>query len=99
MSRLDDTAVADGLQRLPGWSREGTTITKRYRFRDFAEAMAFVNAVAVVAERANHHPDIALHDYKDVTLRLWTHHDGGITSHDLALAAAIEAGPGASVAA
>lgn len=96
MSRLDDTAVTDGLRRLPGWSREGTAITKRYRFRDFAEAVAFVNAVAVVAERANHHPDIALHDYKDVTLRLWTHHDGGITSHDLALAAAIEAGPGAS---
>jgi 4a-hydroxytetrahydrobiopterin dehydratase len=96
MSRLDDAGVADGLRRLPGWSREGKTITKSYRFRDFTEAMAFVNAVAAVAERANHHPDIALHDYKDVTLRLWTHHDGGITSQDLALAAAIEGGPGAS---
>jgi 4a-hydroxytetrahydrobiopterin dehydratase len=96
MSRLDDAAITDALRPLPGWSREGKTITKRYRFKDFAEAVAFVNAVAVIAERANHHPDIALHDYKDVTLRLWTHHDGGITSHDVALAAAIEAGPGAS---
>ncbi len=96
MSRLDDAAVADGLRRLPGWSREDKTITKQYRFKDFAEAMAFVNAVAAVAERANHHPDIALHDYRNVTLRLWTHHDGGITSHDLALAAAIDGGPGAS---
>jgi 4a-hydroxytetrahydrobiopterin dehydratase len=96
MSRLDDTALADGLRRLPGWRREGKTITKSYRFKDFIEAMAFVNAVAAVAEQAHHHPDIALHDYKDVTLRLWTHHDGGITSHDLALAAAIEGGPGAS---
>ena len=96
MSRLDDQTITDGLRTLPGWRRDGKTITKSYRFRDFAEAMAFVNAVAAVAERANHHPDIALHDYKDVTLRLWTHHDGGVTSHDLALAGAIEAGPGTS---
>jgi 4a-hydroxytetrahydrobiopterin dehydratase len=96
MSPLDDAAITEGLRRLPGWSREGKTITKSYRFEDFRDAMVFVNAVAAVAERANHHPDIALHDYKDVTLRLWTHHDGGITAHDLALAAAIEAGPGAS---
>ena len=96
MSRLDDTAVAYGLRRLPGWTREGKAITKSYRFKDFKEAMAFVNAVGAVAERANHHPDISLHDYKDVTLRLWTHHDGGITAHDLALAAAIEGGPAAA---
>jgi 4a-hydroxytetrahydrobiopterin dehydratase len=96
MSRLDDAAVTEGLRTLPGWSREGTVITKRYRFKDFGEALAFVNAVATVAERVNHHPDIALHDYKDVTLRLWTHHDGGITAHDLALARAIEGGPAAS---
>jgi 4a-hydroxytetrahydrobiopterin dehydratase len=58
--------------------------------------MSFVNAVAAVAERANHHPDIMVHDYNNVTLRLWTHHDGGITAHDIALAAAIEGGPAAS---
>lgn len=96
MSRLDDRAITEGLRTLPGWSRDGKVITKSYRFKDFAQALAFVNAVAAVAERANHHPDISLHDYKDVTLRLWTHHDGGITSYDLALAAAIEGGPGTS---
>lgn len=96
MSRLDDEAITEGLRQLPGWSREGTAITKSYRFKDFTEAMVFVNAVAAVAERANHHPDIALHDFKDVTLRLWTHHDDGVTSHDLALARAIEGVPGAS---
>ncbi len=96
MSRLDDEAITEGLRQLAGWSREGTAITKSYRFKDFTEAMVFVNAVAAVAERANHHPDIALHDFKDVTLRLWTHHDGGVTSHDLALARAIEGVPGAS---
>ena len=93
MSRLDDGAITQGLRTLPGWSRDGKVISKSFHFEDFAAAMAFVNAVAAVAERANHHPDIALHDYKDVTLRLWTHHDGGVSTHDLALAAAIEAGP------
>lgn len=96
MSRLDDGALAEALGGLPGWTRDGEAITKRYRFEDFTAAMAFVNAVAAVAERAHHHPDIALHDFKEVTLRLWTHHDGGVTVHDLALARAIDGGPGAS---
>jgi len=96
MSRLDEGAIAEALRQLPGWRRDGKAITKSYRFEDFTAAMAFVNAVAVVAERANHHPDIALHDFKDVTLRLWTHHDDGVTSHDLVLARAIEGVPGAS---
>jgi 4a-hydroxytetrahydrobiopterin dehydratase len=96
MSRLDERAITDGLRALPGWSRDGKVITRSYRFKDFAEALAFVNAVGAVAERVNHHPDIALHDYKDVTLRLWTHHDDGITTHDFALARAIEAAPGAA---
>ena len=94
--KLDDAAITEGLRQLPGWRRDGKAITKSCRFKDFTAAMVFVNAVAAVAERANHHPDIALHDFKDVTLRLWTHHDGGITSHDLALARAIEGVPGAS---
>jgi len=96
MSRLDEAAITEGLRQLPGWRREGKVITKSLRFKDFTEAMVFVNGVAAVAERANHHPDIALHDFKDVTLRLWTHHDGGVTSHDLVLARAIEGVPGAS---
>lgn len=94
--KLDEAAITEGLRQLPGWRREGKVITKSWSFKDFTAAMVFVNAVAAVAERANHHPDIALHDFKDVTLRLWTHHDDGITSHDLALARAIEGVPGAS---
>ncbi|HUF94336.1 MAG TPA: 4a-hydroxytetrahydrobiopterin dehydratase [Candidatus Limnocylindria bacterium] len=96
MSRLDEGAIAEALRQRPGWRRDGKAITKSWRFEDFREAMAFVNAVAAVAERANHHPDIALHDFKDVTLRLWTHHDDGVTAHDLALARAVEGLPGAS---
>lgn len=96
MSLLNDKAITEGLRTLPGWSREGKVITKGYRFKDFTEAMVFVNAVAAVAEKANHHPDITLHDFRDVTLRLSTHHDRGITAHDLSLARAIEGVPGAS---
>src|SRR5215218_10763467 len=58
MPRLDDTAVAEGLQHLPGWERRGNQIVKTFTREDFAHAMVFVNEVAAAAEAAGHHPDI-----------------------------------------
>src|SRR5215207_7071741 len=58
MSRLDDTAVAEGLQRLPGWERRGNQILKTFVRKDFANAITFVNEVAEAAEAAGHQPDI-----------------------------------------
>ncbi|HEX3539992.1 MAG TPA: 4a-hydroxytetrahydrobiopterin dehydratase [Acidimicrobiales bacterium] len=71
------------------WTREGDELVKVVTRKDFAEAMQFVNAVAALAERANHHPDIAI-SWNRVTLRLSTHSAGGLTSLDLDLAAAID---------
>jgi 4a-hydroxytetrahydrobiopterin dehydratase len=58
--------------------------------RDFADALAYVNAVGELAERANHHPDIDIR-WNAVTLRLSTHSAGGITQADLDLAGRIDA--------
>jgi 4a-hydroxytetrahydrobiopterin dehydratase len=70
---------------LPEWSRKGSVITRTYEFRDFGTAMVFVTAVAKLADRANHHPDIDIR-YTKVTMSLSTHDAGGITQSDLTLA-------------
>ena len=56
MPRLDDTAVEEGLQRLPGWERRGSEIVKTFVRNDFAHAITFVNEVAEAAEAAGHTP-------------------------------------------
>lgn len=91
MSRLDDAGVAQALRQLPGWERAGAEITRTYRFRDFREALAFVNRVGELAERAGHHPDIDIR-YNAVTLALTTHDAGGLSAKDFELARAIDAG-------
>ena len=73
----------------PGWTREGQAITRTYQFPSFRDAVFFVNAVAALAEAANHHPDIQL-SWRRVTLTLTTHSAGGLTDRDLALAEAID---------
>jgi 4a-hydroxytetrahydrobiopterin dehydratase len=87
---LDDAALAAALARLTGWTRAGRAIEKTYRFGDFRAALAFVNRVGELAERQQHHPDIAIH-YSEVTLTLWSHDAGGVTSRDVKLAEAIDA--------
>lgn len=90
MSPLAEGAIAAELARTPGWRRSGKAIERTYRFRDFNEAMVFVNRVAALAERANHHPDVTIH-YNEVTLSVWTHSDGGLTPKDFSLARSIDA--------
>jgi len=92
--RLSDRAVIDALQTLEGWTREGNTIRKQFVFPDFRGAIAFVNAVAELAEAANHHPDITI-NYNRVSLVLSTHDAGGLTQNDLDLAARIQRDPAA----
>jgi 4a-hydroxytetrahydrobiopterin dehydratase len=65
--RLDDAAVAEGLQRLPGWERRGNQIVKTFAREDFAHAMSFIHEVAGAAEAAGHHPDIDIR-WNTVTL-------------------------------
>jgi 4a-hydroxytetrahydrobiopterin dehydratase len=92
--RLADSAVASALQSLAGWSREGDTIRKQFTFQDFRGSIAFVNAIADLAEAANHHPDITI-TYNRVLVALSTHDAGGLTQNDLDLARQIEQAPAA----
>lgn len=89
MALIPRARLRSSLKTLPGWDLSGKAIRKRYTFRDFKEAIAFVNRVADLAERAAHHPDFTIR-YNQVTLSLWTHSESGITRKDLALAKAIE---------
>ena len=89
MSRLDESGVVEALRRTPGWERAGAEIRRTYRFRDFREALAFVNRVGGLAEAAGHHPDIDIR-YNTVTLALTTHDAGGLTTKDFELARAID---------
>lgn len=86
---LSDIAIQRELGSLPGWSRRGDLLTRTYAFRNFLDAIEFVNRVAEHAEVANHHPDIDIR-YSRVTLSLSTHDAGGITQNDLDLAKAID---------
>ncbi len=88
---LGEAEVQERLRGLPGWGRDGSGggIRKEYEFRDFVAAMGFVQQVALLAQRADHHPDIHLR-WNRVTLVLTTHSEGGLTERDFKLAAQID---------
>lgn len=90
MARLSDTEIDERLAGGSEWRREGHSIVRDIECSGFTGAMALANAVAEAADRANHHPDILVHDYKHVRLTLSTHSAGGITENDFALAGMID---------
>jgi 4a-hydroxytetrahydrobiopterin dehydratase len=73
------------------WRQEGEALVRDYKFKDFAEAMAYVNRVADLAEEVNHHPDILVHGWNQVRLTLTTHSAGGLTENDHEMARRIDA--------
>jgi 4a-hydroxytetrahydrobiopterin dehydratase len=81
MAKLDRHEVEQRLKGLNGWTLDGDAINKQYTFKDFPEAIAFVNRLAPEAEAADHHPDIQI-NYKRVTLTYSTHSEGGLTTKD-----------------
>lgn len=92
MELLDEPAIEARLRELPGWHTDSATIYREYVLKDFAESLAFVNAVGHLAEEVNHHPDIDIR-WNKVILRLTTHSMGGLTEFDFSLAEKIEALP------
>lgn len=86
---LGDPEIAARLKTLKGWKHDGAFIKKTFEFPTFMEGIAFVDRVAGVAEREEHHPDIHVR-YTEVTLAVQTHSEGGVTEWDLDLAGAIE---------
>jgi 4a-hydroxytetrahydrobiopterin dehydratase len=87
---LGDDAIQQGLAGLSGWERDGQTLVRTVELDDFPQAIQVVDRVAVLAEQANHHPDIDIR-WRTLTFRCSTHSEGGITQADLDLAGAIDA--------
>ena len=80
------------LTQIPLWklNPDGCRLTRVWRVRDFLTAVAFINRIAEVAEANDHHPDIHLVNYRELSLELTTHAAGGLTENDLILAAKID---------
>jgi len=86
MSDLMNTQnIGRELTNIPKWERAGKEIARTFQFEDFNTAMKFVNRVAELADKANHHPDVDIR-WNKVTLSLSTHSKGGITVKDFSLA-------------
>ncbi len=88
--RLTDAEIELALVALPGWNRVGDGIERSYKFADFMHAFAFMTRVALLAEKADHHPEW-FNVYNRVDVRLTTHDAGGLSARDVALATAIDA--------
>jgi len=78
------------LAEVAGWSYDGKVITKTYSFKNYYETIAFVNAVAWIAHREDHHPDLSV-GYNRCRVDFSTHSVGGISENDFICAAKIEA--------
>ena len=89
MALLNDKQISEQLSPLNDWKNEGKQITKTFKTKNYVETMGFVNKIALLAERADHHPDLGVH-YNKVVVTLSTHSEGGITEKDISLASEIE---------
>jgi len=84
--------IAEHLAALPEWklTDDGKMIRRKYKFKDFVTAMAFLQKVADLAEEEDHHPDLHLTGYRNVAIELSTHAIGGLSANDFIVAAKID---------
>lgn len=89
---MSDADAKHYLIVVEGWQSENyKKIEKDFAFRNFKEALAFVNAVAGIAEEEGHHPDILLHNWRKVKVLLTTHAIKGLSLNDFVMASKIDA--------
>jgi 4a-hydroxytetrahydrobiopterin dehydratase len=91
--RIDAARARELAASLRGWQTDGAKLERRFQFKDFAAAMRFVNAMAEVAERENHHPDFLVHGWNKVDVTLSTHAIGGLSENDFIMASHIDGIP------
>lgn len=92
MVKLTEPEIRGKLPVAKGWERHGDMLVRSWQFPSFRRALEFVNQVAALAEKFDHHPDIIL-SYRTVQLELSTHSEGGLTDRDFALAGEINTLP------
>ncbi|MDA1293003.1 MAG: 4a-hydroxytetrahydrobiopterin dehydratase [bacterium] len=90
---LSEIQAAELLKDIIQWQvgDGGKVIAKTFILDDFQNSIVFVNQVAKLSEEQNHHPDIFVHSYNNVTISLTTHSAGGLSEDDFILAAKIDA--------
>ena len=89
--KLTEARVRELLPDVPGWElvEDGHALSKTFKFKDYYRTMAFVNALAFIANREDHHPDLSVH-YDRCVVRFSTHDVGGLSENDFILAAKTE---------
>ncbi|MFA6234901.1 MAG: 4a-hydroxytetrahydrobiopterin dehydratase [Bacteroidota bacterium] len=90
MPVLDSQQISRELAAMAGWTVASGQITKKFKAPSFHRAIGFVAQIGILAEKADHHPDIDIR-YDTVTIALSTHSEGGITEKDVAMAREIDA--------
>jgi 4a-hydroxytetrahydrobiopterin dehydratase len=90
MNRYSEEESRAAVKKLVGWELLDHRIAKTFVFSNFVEAFGFMSSVAILAERANHHPEWS-NVYKKVNIELTTHEAGGLTEKDISLAKEIDA--------
>jgi 4a-hydroxytetrahydrobiopterin dehydratase len=88
-TKLDDAAITAELATLPGWTLVAGKLHREYQFANFVTAFGFMAAVALVAEKMDHHPEW-FNVYRTVRVDLATHDAGGISAFDFKLARAMD---------
>ncbi len=78
------------VQQLDGWTQESRLITKTFEFNNYYQTMAFVNAVAWLSHREDHHPDLIV-GYNKCRVDYSTHAVGGLSENDFVCAAKVDA--------
>jgi len=91
-SALTSDQIRTLLSALPQWTlcSDNKRIRREWRVRDFTTALDFFSRIAQIAESEDHHPDLHLVGYRNVSIEIWTHAVGGLTENDFILAAKID---------
>jgi 4a-hydroxytetrahydrobiopterin dehydratase len=92
MAKLSEPEIHDRMPTAKGWERHGDMLVRSWQFPSFRRALEFVNQVAALAEKFDHHPEIIL-SYRMVQLQLSTHDQGGLTERDFSFASEINTLP------
>jgi 4a-hydroxytetrahydrobiopterin dehydratase len=88
-AKLSQSEIDDRLKKLPDWNLENGKLHRELKFKDFVSAFSFMTAVAIQAEKMNHHPEW-FNVYSTVKIDLSTHDVGGISERDFELAGIVD---------
>lgn len=87
---LSEIEIQENLKDIPLWKRSENAIVREFVAPDFVSAMGFVNAIAIIAEAMDHHPDILIYGWNKIRITTTTHDRGGLTKLDFELAKKID---------